>query len=29
MNNFELDEHGRKFSKQKEKSVGKGEIAHY
>ena len=27
--NFEFDENGRKFSKQKENAVGKGEIAHY
>ena len=27
--NFELDENGRKFSKQAENTVGKGEIARY
>ena len=27
--NFELDENGRKLSKQAENTVGKGEIAHY
>ena len=27
--NFKLDENGRKFSKQVENTVGKGEIAHY
>ena len=27
--NFDFDENGRKFSKQEENTVGKGEIAHY
>ena len=27
--NFKFDENGRKFSKQVENTVGKGEIAHY
>ena len=27
--NFKFDEHGRKFSKQVENTVGKGEIARY
>ena len=28
-NNFQFDEYGRKFSKGVEKTVGKGETAHY
>ena len=28
-NNFEFDKNGRKFSKQVENTVGKGEITHY
>ena len=27
--NFQLDDNGKKFSKQVENTVGKGEIAHY
>ena len=29
MHNFNIDESGRKFSKWTEKTVGKGELAHY